>query len=106
MDGSLQRVVNGIGLVFQSRKVTVPQVRTGWVGIVAAGNAEINQRLAGNRCATRTDCVRTAVAGINRISAGVINFRCDGLSGGYIRIGRSSDRHELVQVRLLRKVSA
>ena len=48
-NGSLHGVVDGVCLVLQTSDVPEPNQRTVGVGIVAAGNAEINQRSSRDR---------------------------------------------------------
>src|SRR6267154_397729 len=91
--GSLQRVVDGVGLVFKARNVAETLERESEVGVIATGDAKIRLCL----------CSVWRSVGQRAGANGVAVILCNRLAGSE-RIVRSWNRKELVHVALLRKV--
>src|SRR5882757_1623755 len=91
--GSLQRVVDGVGLVFKARNVAEALERASEVGVIAAGDAKIRLCL----------CSVWRSVGQRAGANGVAVILCNRLAGSE-RIVRSWNGKELVHVALLRKV--
>ncbi len=101
----LQRVIDGICLIFQARDVAKTKDGPIRVGIVTACHSQIKEcgRVGDGRTALAHG-MRTAVARIGHIAQRVLDFWRNGQARGDVGIVGGRHREQLIQVSLLRQM--